>query len=150
MRHLPARYRIYAKALEKTRGHCLEAIIRQKRLRFAGDLARYHDRRLPTRAECGKLVGGEDPGLGRPAHIGSKSLRGNFKDFGTTDGSTNDSRRTLGIGIALWPKDGTEASKNQAKQRYDKGESKATEGRTKGETEEGGLISWKREYKVST
>ncbi|CAN0344623.1 unnamed protein product [Pylaiella littoralis] len=55
----------YAKALEKTGSQCVEAIIRQRRLLFAGALARQDDGRLPKRLMFGKLVGGEDPGRGR-------------------------------------------------------------------------------------
>ena len=59
----------YAKALKKTGSQSVEATIRQRRLLFAGALARQNDKRLPKRllfAE--RLEGGEDPGPGtRPA-----------------------------------------------------------------------------------
>ncbi|CAM9594697.1 unnamed protein product [Pylaiella littoralis] len=48
----------YAKALEKTVSQCVEAIIRQRRLLFAGALARQDDGRLPKRLMFGKLGGG--------------------------------------------------------------------------------------------
>ncbi|CAN0193843.1 unnamed protein product [Pylaiella littoralis] len=92
----------YAKALKKTRSQCVEAIIRQRRLLFAGVLARQGDGRLPKRLMFGKLVGGEDPGRGRPAQNCLKSLADDFEAFGATDGSTDDRRLTFGIDTALW------------------------------------------------
>ena len=44
----------------------MEATIRQRRLLFAGAMARQPTGRLPKRLMDGKLVGGEDPGKGRP------------------------------------------------------------------------------------
>ena len=55
----------YAKALKKTGSQSVEATIRQRRLLFAGALARQGGKRLPKRllfAE--RLEGGEDPGSG--------------------------------------------------------------------------------------
>ncbi|CAM9331704.1 unnamed protein product [Pylaiella littoralis] len=92
----------YAKALEKTGRQCVEAIIRQRRLLFAGALARQDDGWLPKRLMFGELVGGEDPGRGRPAQNWLKSLEDDFKAFGATDGSTDDRRLTFGIDTALW------------------------------------------------
>ena len=70
----------YAKALKKTGSQSVEATIRQRRLLFAGALARQGDKRLPKRllfAE--RLKGGGDPGPGQPAQHWQKSLRDDFK-----------------------------------------------------------------------
>lgn len=48
-----------------------------------------------------KLVGGEDPGRNRPLlHL----AQNDFKHFGATHDSTDDSRLKFGIGTALWTK----------------------------------------------
>lgn len=47
----------YARALEKARSQCVEAILRQRRLLFAEALVRQFNRRLPTRMMIEKLVG---------------------------------------------------------------------------------------------
>ena len=52
----------YAQALKKTGCQSVEATIRQRRLLFAGAMARQPAGRLPKRLMDGKLVGGEDPG----------------------------------------------------------------------------------------
>ena len=57
---------LYAQALKKTGCQSVEATIRQRRLLFAGAMARQPAGRLPKRLMDGKLVGGEDPGKGRP------------------------------------------------------------------------------------
>ena len=49
----------YAQALKKTGCQSVEATIRQRRLLFAGAIARQPDGRLPKRLVDGKLVGGE-------------------------------------------------------------------------------------------
>ena len=56
----------YAQALKKTGCQSVEATIRQRRLLFAGAMARQPAGRLPKRLMDGKLVGGEDPGKGGP------------------------------------------------------------------------------------
>ena len=56
----------YSQALKKTGCQSVEATIRQPRLLFAGAMARQPAGRLPKRLMDGKLVGGEDPGKGRP------------------------------------------------------------------------------------
>ena len=56
----------YAQALRKTGGQSVEATIRQRRLLFAGVIARQPAGRLSKRLIDGKLVGVEDPGKGRP------------------------------------------------------------------------------------
>ena len=88
----------YAKALKKTGRQSVEATIRQRRLLFAGALARQGDKRLPKRllfAE--RLEGGEDPGPGQPVQQWQKSLRDDFKAFGALYGSTPTDRRTFGV-----------------------------------------------------
>ena len=93
----------YAKALKKTGSQSVEATIRQRRLLFAGALARQGDKRLPKRllfAE--RLEGGEDPGRGQPAQQWQKSLRDDFKAFGALHGSTSTDRRTFGVDKLVW------------------------------------------------
>ncbi|CAM9732028.1 unnamed protein product [Pylaiella littoralis] len=53
-----------AKAPEKTGSHCVETIIRQRRLLHAGTLARQDHGRLQKRLMFGKLAWGEAPGRG--------------------------------------------------------------------------------------
>ena len=93
----------YAKALKKTGSQSVEATIRQRRLLFAGALARQGDKRLPKQllfAE--RLEGGEDPGPGQPAQHWQKSLRDDFKAFGALHGSMPTDRRTFGIDTLVW------------------------------------------------
>ena len=93
----------YAKALKKTGSQSVEATIRQRRLLFAGALARQGDKRLPKRllfAE--RLEAGEDPGPGQPAQHWQKSLRDDFKAFGALHGSTPTDRRTFGVDRLVW------------------------------------------------
>ena len=72
----------YAKVLKTAESQSVEAIIRQRRLLFAGALARQGDKRLPKRLLfAGRLEGGEDPGPGQPAQHWQKSLRDDFKAF---------------------------------------------------------------------
>ena len=81
----------------------MEATIRQRRLLFAGALARQDDKRLPKRllfAE--RLEGGEDPGPGQPAQYWQKSLRDDFKAFGALHGSTPTDRRTFEVDRLVW------------------------------------------------
>ena len=93
----------YAKALKKTGSQSVEATIRQRRLLFAGALARQDDKRLPKRllfAE--RLEGGQDSGPGQPAQHWQKSLRDDFKAFGALHGSTPSDRRTFGVDRLVW------------------------------------------------
>ena len=81
----------------------MEATIRQRRLLFAGALARQDDKRLPKRllfAE--RLVGGAYPGPGQPAQHWQKGLRGDFKAFGALHGSTPTDRQTFGVDRLVW------------------------------------------------
>lgn len=67
--------------LKKTRCHSTEAIVRTRRLLFAGALARQPDGRLPKRLAFGALTGGEDPGPGCPKQNWLKCLRNDFSNF---------------------------------------------------------------------
>ena len=63
---------------------------RGEHLLFAGAMARQPAGRLPKRLMDGKLVGGEDPGKGRPEQNWMDCLKDDFQAFGATDGSTVD------------------------------------------------------------
>ena len=93
----------YAKALKKAGSQSVEATIRQRRLLFAGALARQGDKRLSKRllfAE--RLEGGDDPGPGQPAQHWQKSLRDDVKAFGALHGSTPTDRWTFGVDRLVW------------------------------------------------
>ena len=92
----------YAQALKKTGCQSVEATIRQRRLLFAGAMSRQPAGRLPKRLMDGKLVGGEDPGKGRPEQNWMDCLKDDFQAFGATDGSTVDNRLTFGVDRAVW------------------------------------------------
>ena len=91
----------YAQALKKTGCQSVEATIRQRRLLFAGAMARQPAGRLPKRLMDGKLVGWEDPGKGRPEQNWMDCLKDDFQAFGATDGSTVDNRLTFGVDRAV-------------------------------------------------
>lgn len=99
----------YAKALKKTGSQSVEATIRQRRLLFAGAMARQGEERLPRRLLLGKLEGGQDPGPGHPAQHWYKSLVDDFKAFGALHGSTPTDRRTFGVDKLIW----TEAARKE-------------------------------------
>ena len=92
----------YAQALKKTGCQSVEATIRQRRLLFAGTMARQPAGRLPKRLMDGKLVGGEDTGKGRPEQNWMDCLKDDFQAFGATDGSTVDNRLTFGVDRTVW------------------------------------------------
>ena len=92
----------YAQALKKTGCQSVEVTIRQRRLLCAGAMARQSAGRLPKRLMDGKLVGGEDPGKGRPEQNWMDCLKDDFQAFGATDGSTVDNRLTFGVDRAVW------------------------------------------------
>ena len=50
----------------------------------------------------GKLVGGENPGKGRPEQNRMDCRKDDFQAFEATDGSTVDSRLTFGVDRAVW------------------------------------------------
>ena len=88
----------YAQALKNTGCQSVEATIRQRRLLFAGAMARQPAGRLPKRLMDGKLVGEEDPGTGRPEPIWMDCLKDDFQAFG----STVDNRLIFGVDRAVW------------------------------------------------
>ena len=93
----------YAKALKKTGSQSVEVTIRQRRLLFAGPLARQGNKRLSKRLLfAGKLEGGEELGPGQPAQSWQKTLRVDFKAFGALHGSTSTDRRTFGVDRLAW------------------------------------------------
>ena len=93
----------FAKALKKTGSQSVEATICQRRLLFAGALARQGDKRLPKRLLfTERLEGGEDPGPGHPPQHWQKSLRDDLKAFGALHGSTPTYRRTFGVDRLVW------------------------------------------------
>ena len=92
----------YAQALKKTGCQSVEATIGQRRLLFAGAMARQPAGRLPKRLMDGKLVGGQDPGKGRPEQNWMDWFKDDFQAFGATDGSTVDNRLTFGVDKAVW------------------------------------------------
>ena len=65
-------------------------------------MARQPAGRLPKRLMDGKLVGGEDPGKGRPEQNWMDCLKDDFQAFRATDGSTVDNRLTFGVDRTLW------------------------------------------------
>ena len=98
----------YAKALKRARCQSVEATVRQRRLLFAGAVARQPDGRLPKRLMFGEeLVGGEDPGPGQPEANWIGCLKADFKAFGATHGSTADKPGVFGVPKLVW----TEAAK---------------------------------------
>ena len=93
----------YAKALKKTGSQSVEATIRQRRLLFAGALARQGDKRLPKwLLFAERLEGEEDPGPGQPAQHWQKSFRDDFKVFGALHSSTPTDQRTFGVDRLVW------------------------------------------------
>ena len=79
----------------------MEATIRQRRLLFAEAMARQPAGRLPKRLVDGKLVGGEDPGKGRPEQNWMDCLKDDLQAFGATGSSTVNNRLTFGVDRAL-------------------------------------------------
>ena len=65
-------------------------------------MARQPAGRLPKRLLDRKLVGGEDPGKGRPEQNWMDCLKDGFQAFGATHGSTVDDRLTFGVDRAVW------------------------------------------------
>ena len=100
--HVTYRQLSYAQALKKTGYQSVEATIRQRRLLFAGAMARQPAGRLPKRLMDGNVVGGEDPGKRRPEQNWMDCLKDDFQAFGATDGSTVDNRLTFGVDGAVW------------------------------------------------
>ena len=58
----------YADALAKTASESIEAIVRKRRISFAGIVARMEMERLPQRVMFGELVGGKGYSGGQEKH----------------------------------------------------------------------------------
>ena len=91
----------YAQALKKTGCQSVEATIRQRRLLFAGAMARQPAGRVLKRLMDGRQVGGEDQGKGRPEQNWLDCLKDDFQAFGATGGSTVNNRLTFGVNRAV-------------------------------------------------
>ena len=87
----------YAQALKRVGCQSVEATVRQRRLLFAGAVARQPDGRLPKRLMFGELVGGENPGRGSPEQNWLICLKDDLKVFGATQGSTDDAPCVFGV-----------------------------------------------------
>ena len=77
----------------------VEATICQRRLLFAGSLARQGDKQLPKRLLARWETRG---GPGQPVQRWQKILRDDFKAFGALHGSTPTDRRTFGVDRLVW------------------------------------------------
>ena len=93
----------YAKALKKTGSQSVEATIRQRRLLFAGPLARQGDKRLPKRLLfAGSLEGGGRPGP-RPAGTAlAETFEGRLQSIRSSTPLTPTDRRTFGVDRLVW------------------------------------------------
>ena len=97
----------YAQALKRVDCQSVGATVRQRRLLFAGAVARQPDGRLPERPMFGELAGEEDPGRGSPEQNRPICLKDDLKVFGATHGSTADQPCAFGVPKLVW----TEAAK---------------------------------------
>ena len=109
----------YSKALKQTQCESVETAVRERRLFFAGVVAKNHNGRLPPRVMLGTLSGGEKPKSGRPEKIWLDCVSDDLRAFQATSGSTGDSPSVFGVKTALW----TTASK-----RWDKWHDGVVEG----------------------
>ena len=75
------------------KAEAMEATIRQWRLLFTEATARHPAGRLPKRLMNGKLVGGKDPGKGRPEQNWLVCLKDGFQAFGAYGGQPAYIRR---------------------------------------------------------
>ena len=104
-RRKPGIYRqpSYAQSLKSTGCQSVEATIRQRRLLFAGAVARQTDGRLPKRLMFAKgLVGGVNPGRGGLEQNWTTCLKEDLKVFGAKHGSTDDEPCVFGIPKPTW------------------------------------------------
>eukprot|EP00752_Nemacystus_decipiens_P005558 g5029.t1 len=92
----------YAQALKRAGCQSVEATIRQRRLLFAGAVARQPDKRLPKRLMFGELTGGEKPGKGSPEQNWLTCLKDDLGVFGATHGSTDDVPYVFGVPKLVW------------------------------------------------
>ena len=81
----------------------MEATVRQRRLLFAGAVARQTDGRLPNRLMFAKgLVGGMNPGRGGLELNWTTCLKDDLKVFGAKHGSTDDEPCVFGLPKRTW------------------------------------------------
>ncbi|CAB1118616.1 unnamed protein product [Ectocarpus sp. CCAP 1310/34] len=92
-----------AQALKYVECQSVEATVRQRRLLFAGAVARQSDGRLPKRLMLGDIVGGKDPESGRSEKNWVLCLKDDFVEFGANAESTAGDLRTFGIPSGCWP-----------------------------------------------
>eukprot|EP00752_Nemacystus_decipiens_P018516 g16601.t1 len=92
----------YAQALKRAGCQSVEATIRQRRLLFAGAVARQPDKRLPKRLMFGELTGGKKPGKGSPEQNWLTCLKDDLRVFGATHGSTDDAPCVFGVPKLVW------------------------------------------------
>ncbi|CAB1096389.1 unnamed protein product [Ectocarpus sp. CCAP 1310/34] len=78
----------YAQTLRRVECESVEPTIRQRRLLFAGALARQPDGRLPKRLMFGELAGGEKRRRGGQEQNWPKCVLDDLKAFGADHGST--------------------------------------------------------------
>ena len=75
----------------------VEATVRQRRLLFAGAVARRPGGRLPKRLMFGESAGGEDPGRGSPEQDWLVCLKDDLRVFGIKHGSKIDQPCFYGV-----------------------------------------------------
>ena len=90
--------------------------IHQRRLLFAGGVARQPDVRLPKRLMFGELEGKDKPGKGSAEQDWLTCLKDDLKVFGATHGSTADQPCVFGVPKLVW----MEAAKVKGGQRTQK------------------------------
>ena len=96
-RRQPTDYTLsHAKALKKTRFESVKTTIRERRLFFAGAVARQNERRLPIRVMLGKMTGGEGQRPSGYPKSWHRCLLDDLKAFDDTEGSTEHSKLFLG------------------------------------------------------
>ena len=96
-----------AQALKRVGCQSVEAVVRQRRLLVAEDVARRPDGRLPKRLMFGELAGEEDPGRGSPEQNWLICLKDDLKVLGATHGSAANQPCVFGVPKLVW----TEAAK---------------------------------------
>ncbi|CAB1110223.1 unnamed protein product [Ectocarpus sp. CCAP 1310/34] len=92
----------YAQTLKRVGCQSVESTIRQRRLLFAGALARQPDGRLPKRLMLGELVGGEGSGRGKPEQNWQMCLKDDLKMFEAEHGSTDAEPCFFGVLETTW------------------------------------------------
>eukprot|EP00903_Cladosiphon_okamuranus_P016679 g15379.t2 len=92
----------YAQALRRVGCQSVETTTRQRRLFFAGAVARQPDKRLPKQLMFGELAGGEKPGKGSPEQNWLTCLEDDLRVFGATHGSTDEAPCVFGVPKLVW------------------------------------------------